>query len=172
MREYDVEVAAPFARATGDDRHVRRREDYHTHGADRVAQPLWLRVSHGHLLPARATVEGRCHLARPLGGLEATLDSKHIVPEPHQLLVRRTAEGAEDLEVVDRFQQIRLPLPVVSDERDALRREIETLIAEVAIPAEVQTGEKHDYGTRLRITDYELQKHAEIASRVSLLSNP
>jgi hypothetical protein len=69
------------------------------------------------------------------------LHAEHLLAEAHQLLVRRAPEGAKDLQVVDRFEEVGLPLPVVTHDGDPLRRDLDRLFREVAVVAEVEAGE-------------------------------
>jgi hypothetical protein len=57
--------------------------------------------------------------------------AEHILPKADELFVTRTPERAEGLQIVDRFQEIRLALGVVADESDTLRGKLQILRTEV-----------------------------------------
>src|SRR5690606_19285082 len=80
---------------------------------------------------------------------EPAADVERIRAEADQPLVRRSAEGPEGLEVVDRLEQVRLPRAVVPDDRGADGREREFELREVAeIPeAQLDTDQREDRGT-------------------------
>ena len=50
--------------------------------------------------------------------LDLSLDPEDVFAESDELSVRGSAEGAERLEVVDRLEEVRLPLGIAAHERD------------------------------------------------------
>src|SRR5690606_37650749 len=65
-------------------------------------------------------------------------DVEGLGAEPDQPLVGRAPEGAEDLEVVDRLEEVRLARAVVADDGHADARETELELREVPEVAEAQ----------------------------------
>ena len=72
------------------------------------------------------------------------LQVERVLRERGQLAVARAAEGAEALQVVDRFQEIRLPLGVVADHRHPFGREAQLLDPQVAEVAQLQFSQDHE----------------------------
>src|SRR5690606_24276969 len=108
--------------------------------AHRIAQPLRLRAADRDALAACAPLERGRDLALPPRRLvaEPAAHMERLGAEPDQPLVRRTPEGSEDLQVVDRFQEVGLARAVVADDRDAGGRESELELREVPEVAETQ----------------------------------
>ena len=59
-------------------------------------------------------------------------DVKSVGVEAGEVLITRVTDGAEDLEIVDRLEKIRLAVPVVADQRDTFGGETEIDALEVA----------------------------------------
>src|SRR5690606_3972630 len=68
--------------------------------------------------------------------LEAAAQMECGRVEAHQLLVGCATEGAEDLEVVDRLEQVRLAGTVLTDDRGAGSRELQLELSKVAVVAQ------------------------------------
>src|SRR5690606_10713950 len=127
------QVAAALARRARDEGEVRGREDDDAGSSDGVAQPLRLYAVDGDALAARAPLErGRdlTLLARRLVA-KTPANVERVCAETDQPLVRRTPEGAEDLEVVDRLEEVRLARAVVADDGHADARKAELELREV-----------------------------------------
>src|SRR5262249_53155792 len=57
---------------------------------------------------------------------------KRIGTEAHEILIARAANGPEDLEIVNRLEQVRLALSVVTDDDESLTRRRELDVREIA----------------------------------------
>jgi hypothetical protein len=64
--------------------------------------------------------------------------SKHVFSECDQLLGTGSSERPERLQIVDRFEQVGLPLSVRADDRHPLRRKGELLVPKVAKEPELE----------------------------------
>src|SRR4029078_7117545 len=80
-------------------------------------------------------------LARPLEpdanlvasiGLDRCRDMKALGAEAHEILVARTSRRTQNLQVVDRLEQIRFALAVVADHDKSVRRRCDLDVSEVA----------------------------------------
>jgi hypothetical protein len=71
--------------------------------------------------------------------------------KPYQIRVARAAHRPQQLEVIDRFKEVRLPLPVVADHHDALRGKCQIRARKIAKVANRKLVEARHYASRVLI---------------------
>ena len=126
-REDEIEIPPTLGRRSAYQLEVARREHHRRQCAERVGETAGHGAVDRDFLPLGVAIEpdgdvvliGRVRLAR---------DVKAGRAEARQVLVARAPLRAKRLQIVDRFQQVRLALTVVADDRESLGgRQIESL---------------------------------------------
>ena len=152
QRQHHVEEAPPPAGPAADQAGVRRGEGHRAQPSQGVGDPGRFASVHGHLLPLPFPVEPRRHGGRPLA-VDLAPQVEHVFGERHELTVAGSSERPKALQIVDRLQQVGLPLGVVSDDGHALRGEVQLLDSQVPKAAQFQVPQDHDDGRTRRASD-------------------
>jgi hypothetical protein len=131
QRQHDVEKAASNAGRPGDQVDVRRRKHHRGKGAECVAHALGNHAVDAYALALARALEPHAKVV-PGVRLNGCGDVKSIRAETNEILIACTARRSQNLQIVDRLQQIRLPLAVVADHHQAFggRRNLD--VCEVA----------------------------------------
>ena len=133
-REHHIEKASPLHRRTRHEHGVARREDHRGERAQRIRHALGLRTVQKNFLAAAEPVEADGDVVRARA-FDRRRQMKARLAEGDELRVLRAAQRSQQTQIVDRFEEVRLPLAVLADQRDPRRRQLElrpTKIAEGA----------------------------------------
>ena len=141
--QHDVQKAAPHMWPAGHQLHIRGREHDGPHPAQGSRDSVHFAPVDRHLLPPPLPVEAHGHGRGPVP-VHEPLQVKRVLRKGAQFAVARTPEGTEALQVVDRFEEVRLPLRIVADYRDPFRRKAQLLDPQVAEVAQLQLPQDHE----------------------------
>jgi hypothetical protein len=142
QRERDVEKPPSRTRASSDELHISRRKHHRGKRTKRVAQARRFDAIDRDALALACALKRRGQRPRSYHRRFGQ-NVKAGRPESHHVLIARAARRPEQLQVVDRFEEIRFPVPVVADDREALRRNLELQAFEVPEIAKCERAKLH-----------------------------
>jgi hypothetical protein len=141
-RENDIEEAAPLGRAPCDELDIAWSDDDAGERAERFAELPQLGAVEPYTLPFRLSFVADTDLTA-LTARDVRGDVKPRRSECREIVVARSAHGAQELEIVDRLEQIRLALAVVTDQRDAIGWQRQVEASEIPEVADADVPEPH-----------------------------
>ncbi len=130
-RQHHVEKAPSLGGRTRDERDVVRREHHRWQRAERVAQPLGHGAVDARALSVPGALEADGDLVTRSAGVDLRRDVERLRSKADEIRVARTARRAQELQVVNRLEQIRLALAVLADDDPTRGRRSEVHMLEV-----------------------------------------
>jgi hypothetical protein len=142
-RQRDVQEVAPLAWRAGDEVDVAWRDHHGGQRPQGLAQSRHLAAIAAHALASTRALEADRQLVRAVGP-QLHRQVKARLAEAHELLVARAADGTKELGVIDGFEQVRLPVPIVANDDESVRGWGKVDPCQVA---EITHGEAQEHGT-------------------------
>ncbi len=102
--------------------------------------------------------------------LDRRTDVKTICAKAHEILIARATRRAQNLEVVDRLEQVRLALAVFADDDEAVGRRRQIDVSEIAKVADDETIESRRSGAGAHVPlkfAARFSRNARVPSRLS-----
>jgi len=124
QRQHQIEIPPPLAGRAANQLEITWREHHRRKLPEGICQSARNQTIERQLLFLRRSLEPDSDLVRG-GGANFGGDVKSGGVEAGDVLIPRVTDGAQDLEIVDRLEKIRLAVSVVADEGDTFSGEIQ-----------------------------------------------